>query len=117
MKPDDPPSTPPEAPFEFGDRTILALRAQPFAIEKEYGTMILPASRIPLETTEIPLPAVEPAVEPLTEPAAGPAVQTAAELDPIVRLEQKLDAALRLIESLQHQLDSIDATLARALNR
>ena len=38
-------------------------------------------------------------------------------VDPIVRLEQKLDHALRLITSLQQQLDSIDATLARALNR
>lgn len=101
MKPDDPPPTPSDAPFEFGDRTILALRAQSFAIEQEYGTMILPASPISRETTEIPLPAVEPA----------------AELDPIVRLEQKIDTALRLIQSLQHQLDSIDATLARALNR
>jgi hypothetical protein len=101
MKPDETPQTPVDAPFEFGDRTLLALRAQPFAIEHEYGTMILPAGR---ETTEIPLPVVEIA-----------ALQ--AEIDPIVRLEQKLDAALRLIQSLQQQLDSIDATLARALNR
>jgi hypothetical protein len=102
MKPDETPLTPPEAPFEFGDRTLLALRAQPFAIEHEYGTMILPAgSPIPRETTEMPLPVVEPAPE----------------VDPIVRLEQKLDTALRLIHSLQQQLDSIDATLARALNR
>ena len=102
MKPDDPPPpTSSDAPFEFGDRTILALRAQSFAIEKEYGTMILPASPISLETTEAPLPAVEPPVE----------------LDPLVRLEQKIDTALRLIQSLQHQLDSIDATLARTLNR
>ena len=95
MKPDEPTLPPPDAPFEFGDRTILALRAQPFAIEHEYGTMISH------ETTEIPLPVVE----------------TAPEIDPIQRLEQKLDAALRLIQSLQQQLDSIDATLARALNR
>ena len=102
MKPDETPMPLPEAPFEFGDRTLLALRAQPFAIEHEYGTMILPAgSPIPRETTEMPLPVVEPA----------------SEMDPIVRLEQKLDTALRLIQSLQQQLDSIDATLARALNR
>ena len=59
--------------------------------------MILSGSPpVPLETTEIPLPDGA---------------------DPIQRLEQKLDTALRLIQSLQQQLDSIDATLARALNR
>jgi hypothetical protein len=105
MKPDDSPSTlPPDAPFEFGDRTLLALRGQSFEIENEYGTMILPVSPVPRETTEIPLPVVE---------TAAPE----AEIDPIVRLEHKLDAALRLIQALQQQLDSIDATLARALNR
>jgi hypothetical protein len=106
MKPDETPQPlPPDAPFEFGDRTLLALRAQPFAIEHEYGTMMLPAgAAVSRETTEIPLPLVE------TAPMQG-------EIDPIVRLEQKLDAALRLIQSLQQQLDSIDATLARALNR
>ena len=109
MKPDETPQTPvPDAPFEFGDRTLLALRAQPFAIEHEYGTMILPAtSSVPRETTEMPLPAL-----PIVEAAAPEA-----EIDPIARLEYKLDAALRLIQSLQQQLDSIDATLARALNR
>lgn len=105
MKPDETPLTPPDAPFEFGDRTLLALRAQPFAIEHEYGTMILPAgSAVPRETAEMPLPIVEPAAP-------------EAEIDPIARLEQKLDMALRLMQSLQQQLDSIDATLARALNR
>ena len=104
MKPDEPPPpTPPdapEAPFEFGDRTVLALRAQSFEIENEYGTMILPnAPPIPLETTEIPMPSVE------------------AQADPILRLEEKIDTALRLIQSLQRQLDSIDAALARSLNR
>ena len=106
MKPDDSPQPTPDAPFEFGDRTILALRAQSFAIEHEYGTMILPASPAPIsrETAEMPLPVVESAA-------------SEGEIDPIVRLEQKLDAALRLIHALQQQLDSIDATLARALNR
>jgi hypothetical protein len=118
MKPDDDPAQPsvPEAPFEFGDRTILALRAQPFAPEHEYGTMMLsPANAaVPRETMEMQLP-------PLSEtppPAAVPeSTAPAAELDPIVRLEQKIDTAMRLLQSLQHQLDSIDATLARALNR
>ena len=105
MKPDETPLPTPEAPFEFGDRTLLALRAQPFEVEHEYGTMILPpGAAIPRETTEMPLPVVE---------SAAPE----AEIDPIQRLEQKVDTALRLIQSLQQQLDSIDATLARALNR
>ena len=104
MKPDEPtPPTPPdapEAPFEFGDRTVLALRAQSFAIENEYGTMILPNS----------------------PGAAGndrdaDARDVDGPTDPILRLEEKIDTALRLIQSLQQQLDSIDSTLARALNR
>ena len=106
MKPDEPTPPPPpeapdapEAPFEFGDRTVLALRAQSFAIENEYGTMILPNSPVPLETTEMPMPA------------------TSTETDPILRLEEKIDTALRLIQSLQRQLDSIDSALARSLNR
>jgi hypothetical protein len=106
MKTDEPTLPSPDTPFEFGDRTLFTLRAQPFEIENEYGTMILPASSVPRETTEMPLPPL-PIVE-----SASPA-----EGDPILRLEQKLDHALRLIQSLQQQLDSIDATLARALNR
>jgi hypothetical protein len=110
MNPDETPlptpEEPPEAPFEFGDRTLLTLRAQPFAIENEYGTMVLSSIPISRETTEMPMPVVEAPAEPSSEPE-----------DPILRLEQKLDAALRLIHSLQQQLDSMDATLARALNR
>ena len=100
------PSEPSEQPFEFGDRTLFTLRAQPFEIESEYGTMILPSAPVPRETTEIPLPAIQAPAE-----AAGESA------DPVQRLEQKLDAVLRLLQSLQQQLDSIDATLARALNR
>ena len=83
--------------FEYGDRTMFQLRSQSFTIENDYGTMIIPGSSIPLPIVEIEPPA-----------AVG---------DPIVRLEQKLDAALRLIEARHHNIDSIDATLARALNR
>ncbi len=106
MKPDESPSPSPDAPFEFGERTVFTLRAQPFEIEQEYGTMMQSSAPIPRETTEMPLPQL-------------PYVESAPEtpVDPIVRLEQKLDHALRLIQSLQQQLDSIDATLARALNR
>jgi len=118
MKPDETPQPPalsvaegptPDAPFEFGDRTLLALRAQPFEVEQEYGTMILPVGTpVPRETMEMQLPVVE---------TAPPEAASQVGIDPIARLEQKLDTALRLIQSLQQQLDSIDATLARALNR
>lgn len=115
MKPDETPLPQPEAPadapFEFGDRTMLALRSQSFAIENEYGTMILPLGGPPpvsLETTEMPMPAMPPL--PALE-AHPPSV------DPLVRLEEKIDTALRLIHSLQQKLDSLDATLARSLNR
>ena len=89
MIPDDPKDV-----FDYGDRTIFQLRAQAFTIEGEYGTMIAPAPP--------PLPEVE-------EPAAVE--------DPIARLEQKLDLALRRLDLLQQKIDSIDSTLARALNR
>jgi hypothetical protein len=89
MTPDD------ENVFDYGDRTIFQLRAQSFAIENDYGTMIGPVPT-----------------------AALPLVETAAPAeDPIARLEQKLDLALRQIAILQQKLDSIDVTLARALNR
>jgi hypothetical protein len=37
--------------------------------------------------------------------------------DRVAVLEGKLEAALRRIELLQQRVDSMDATLARALNR
>ena len=89
MTPDD------ENLFEYGDRTIFQLRAQSFAIENDYGTMIGPLSSPNLPVVETPITAEEP----------------------IARLEQKLDLALRQIAVLQQKLDSIDVTLARALNR
>ncbi|HVE72870.1 MAG TPA: hypothetical protein VNI54_16000 [Thermoanaerobaculia bacterium] len=88
MTPDD------ENVFEYGDRTIFQLRAQSFAIENDYGTMIGPVTSA--------LPVVE---TPLSTQ------------DPVARLEQKLDLALRRIDALQQKLDSLDVTLARALNR
>ena len=82
--------------FDYGDRTIFQLRTQAFAIESEYGTIMgAPAAPDP---------------QPV-ETAAAPAE------DPMTRLEQKLDLALRQISVLQHKIDSIDATLARLLNR
>lgn len=74
--------------FEYGDRTIFNLRAQSFQPDEDFGTMVLP----------------------LGEPKAPMAAETLPIEDPMARLEQKLDAVLR-------KLDSIDATLARMLNR
>jgi protein-tyrosine phosphatase len=82
MRPDD------KDVFEYGDRTIFNLRAQSFNPEEDFGTMILP---------------VEPKAE-LPPPLPLPGE------DHLVRLEQKLDAMMRKIES-------IDATLARLLAR
>ena len=81
MRPDD------NDVFEYGDRTIFNLRAQAFTPEEDFGTMILPVG----EKTH-----ASPEILPIE--------------DPIARLELKLEAALR-------KLDSIDATLARLLNR
>jgi hypothetical protein len=89
MTPDD------ENIFDYGDRTIFQLRTQSFAIENDYGTMMGPLPTPVLPVVETPI-----AVD-----------------DPIARLEQKLDLALRQIAVLQQKLDSIDVTLARALNR
>ena len=81
--------------FDYGDRTIFQLRAQSFTIENDYGTMIGPVPAASLPVVETPVIAD----------------------DPVARLEQKLDLALRQISLLQQKVDSIDATLARALNR
>ncbi|HVG25431.1 MAG TPA: hypothetical protein VND45_14845 [Thermoanaerobaculia bacterium] len=83
-----------EKVFDYGDRTIFQLRAQSFSIDTDYGTMIGP----------VPVPSL-------------PIVETAVDVDPMARLEEKLDLALRQIALLQQKLDSIDVTLARALNR
>ena len=84
--------------FAIGDATRFALRTQSFEVD-DLGTMIV---------REVSLPQVPPMM-----------VTSASEVDadPIRRLEQKLDAALHLIGRLQQRLDSIDATLARAINR
>lgn len=92
--------------FDYGDRTIFTLRAQSFDVDTEYGTMI--GRPEPLLTVEAPLETVAPSAVPVV-----PAVEE----DPVKRLEQKLDAALHAIAQLQQKLESIDATLARALNR
>ena len=86
--------------FSYGDRTIFQLRAQAFAFESEYGTMMSASSPAPSAETPGPQPDAEPPAQ-----------------DPMARLEQKLDLALRQIALLQQKIESIDTTLARALNR
>ncbi len=89
MIPDDPKDV-----FDYGDRTIFQLRAQAFVAEEDYGTMMgTPAPALPVVEEPVPVE------------------------DPIARLEQKLDLALRRLDVLQQKIDSIDSTLARALNR
>ena len=86
--------------FAFGESTILQMRNQPFRVgDDQYGTMM-----------STPLPDV---AEPPSEDPEGPPSTD----DPLARMERKLDMALRHIDALQHRLESIDAALARVLNR
>jgi hypothetical protein len=50
-------------------------------------------------------------------PTIAVASEDDAPADPIVRLERKLDIAMRMVSTLQRQLDSIDSVLARAIHR
>lgn len=87
------------------DKTIVqSMRAQSFEVQDELGTVVT----MPIDTNlRIPRPvAVAPAPEVVF-----------ADEDPLARMEQKLDAALRQIEKLQQRIESLDLTLARALSR
>lgn len=87
-------------PFAYGDQTVVQLRSQTFHVEDERGTIVT----MPVET--------DPRLT-----VAAPAEPLLADEDPLVRLERKLDVALRQITALQQQLDSLDITLARVLSR
>lgn len=78
-------------PFAYGDQTVLQLRTATFDVPAE------PVVEEKFSTVMMPVPAVEE--------------------DPIVRIEHKLDLALRQITALQQRLESLDATLARVLSR
>lgn len=86
-----------DAPFDYGDRTIFQLRNQSFVAD-EFGTMVS-------------LPSTTSAA------AAMTSATEVTEDDPMKRLEQKLDTALRAIAALQQRIDSLDTTIARAINR
>ena len=90
--------------FEYGDRTIFQLRAQPIDFDEQYGTIV-----------QQPVPVVAPAVDIAAETPAS--FEAAEDVDRVTLLERKLEAALRRIDQLQQRLDSIDSTVARALNR
>lgn len=78
--------------FPIGDATMMQMRNQVFVLD-DAGTIVAPRAALGIPT----------AVE--SEPAT----------DPMARLERKLDAALRAIESIQRRLEAMDATLARVI--
>ena len=84
----------PESPFEIGDRTIFQMRSQRFDVE-EFATVVGAPHR------------------------EGSLVTVATEIsaNPLERIEQKLDAALRALETLQVRVDSLDSLLSRVVNR
>jgi len=86
-------------PFLIGDHTILQMRNQSFALDDDgdYGT-IVSAGGVSLTPTV-------------------PQTEETPTADPMARLEQKLDAALRAIDALQRRLDSLDISIARMLAR
>jgi hypothetical protein len=87
-------------PFAYGDQTVVQLRSQSFDVEDERGTVVtMPIGTDPRLTV------------------AAPAPEVFVDEEPLVRLERKLDLALRQITALQQQLDSLDVTLARVLSR
>ena len=83
--------------FEIGERTIYHLKNQvsPFDAD-DLGTMI-----------------VRPHTPP---PAPAPAVERE-RVDPLERLEDKIDVLTHAIEMLQRRLDSMDAQIARLVSR
>jgi hypothetical protein len=86
--------------FEIGERTIYRLQSQasPFDPD-ELGTMI-----------------VRPHPATLDRPAPI-ATHREPQVDPLERLEDKIDVLARSMEMLQRRLDSIDAQLARLVSR
>lgn len=85
---------PESSPFDIGDRTIFQMRSQRFDVE-EFGTIMGSSSR----------------------PDALVAQSTELSEQPLKRIEQKLDAALRALEMLQSRVDSLDSLLSRVVNR
>ena len=76
--------------FEIGERTIFRMKSQesPFDAD-ELGTLIVRPHRTVERAGDIPAPVL---------PVA----------DPLVRIEQKLDALARTLEAVQRRLDALD---------
>jgi hypothetical protein len=88
--------------FALADDPTIALadRADRTIRGEEFGTVILES--VPFRTESV---VEEPF--PVDEPPA----------DPVSRLEEKLDAALRAIALMQQRIESLDTTLMRVLMR
>ena len=89
----------PADPFEYGDRTLYFLRNQQFDVAEEYGTMIAGSGTqetLPLLTATEDVP-------------RGPEGEGT--------VERKIDAIMARMSSIESSLASIDAALARVLNR
>ena len=78
--------------FPIGDATMMQLRNQVFALD-DAGTIVAPRAALGIPT----------------------AVESQPPADPLARLEQKVDAALRALDSIQRRLEAMDATLARVV--
>jgi hypothetical protein len=50
-------------------------------------------------------------------PTVAVATEDDTTADPLVRLERKLEVAMKMVSKLQTQIDSIDTALARAIHR
>ena len=86
-----------ETPFAYGEGTVMRLQTQSFDVAgDDLGTMMAKPPALTVTTAQ--------------EPAAS-------EDEPLVRMERKLDLALRQIERLQQRIESLDLTLARTISR
>ena len=86
-----------ESPFAYGEGTVMKMQSQQFDVQDELGPMMVKATE-------------------LVASSSAPPVVISDE-DPLVRMEKKLDLALRQIEKLQQRIESLDLTLARTLMR
>ncbi|MGZ4780222.1 MAG: hypothetical protein ACXV5L_13575 [Thermoanaerobaculia bacterium] len=78
--------------FDFGDETSTMIRPRP--VLDDYETLAAAIT-----------------------PGIGVASEKAPSHDPLTRIEDKLNEALRSITKLNQRIDSIDAVLARLVNR
>ncbi len=113
--------------FDIGERTILQLRNQGFDPDglgskigaspgdEENPTALDPDEVAPdTDTAERPISFTTVHSEAI--PAAAMS-SGGAQAESIARLEGKIDDILQALENLQRHVDSIDAMMARALNR